>query len=114
MKSIILVLLSLVSYLSYSQDTTIFVDDNRGEWLPFKASDNGDGTYSFSVEVVNPSSSTVSNDVTVTQYSNSNLSTLISNVNTYLSGSSDKLVGITFFAWGTVTPTFYALIIESE
>ena len=112
MKLIITLKFMLICLVAGAQDKEIRVDNQEGEWVPLKAMDNGDGT--FSLQVVALQEPVNSDEVTITQDSDSSLPTLISDVNTYLAGSGDKLLSVTIFAWGTVTPTFYAIIVEKS
>lgn len=57
---------------------------------------------------------TKSNLIVSSQMSNTNVSTLITNVNSYLSGSTKRFVSIDYEVTGTITPTFYAFITESN
>lgn len=47
------------------------------------------------------------------KYSNTNLDTLISTVTSYLASSTKRFKAIAWFAWGTVTATYHAVITES-
>lgn len=57
---------------------------------------------------------TKSNLIVSSQMSNTNVATLVTNVNSYLSGSTKRFVSVDYEVTGTITPTFYAFITESN
>lgn len=70
--------------------------------------DMGDGTFAEAVFV----EAAKSNEITVTQYSNTVLATLVTAVNAYLASSNKKLIDITHYAAGIASLTFYTIITE--
>lgn len=89
-------------------DQHIKVDDLDGNLWAVKIRDLSDGNYALSAV----EEGILSADVSCSSYSNANLGTLITSVNSYLSGSSKRLKSIEWFAWGTVTATYYAIVTE--
>lgn len=75
-----------------------------------KRRDLGDGTYASSVVNEGIASSAAS----CTSYSNGTFTTLVSSVNSHLSGSTGRLISVQYLSDGTLTPTFYAIITEQS
>lgn len=83
--------------------------DSETNWANQKMKDLGDGSFAKSVVDEGQPSSKVS----VTNYSNAALATLVSTVNAYLAGSTKRHLSTIFMNDGLVSLTFYAVVIEA-
>lgn len=90
-------------------DTYLNLWDEEKNQATQKWRDLGDTSYANSIVNEGPSSSNIS----CSSYSNATLSTLVTTVNSYLEGSTKRLVSIIHFSDGASTPTFYCIVTEN-
>lgn len=88
--------------------TEVLIDTNKGGFVSARMRQAESSVWMPSVVDEGPESS----DVTCTGFSDSSFSTLVSDTNSHLSGSTSRLLGITYGTSGIVSISHYAIVVE--
>lgn len=84
-------------------------DSHNGAVRTGRMRDLGNGIWAESIV----DEGVPSNGVTVTQYSDTIIGTLVSTVNAYLASSAKRCISVTFSLGGIASIIFYAVVIET-